>query len=299
MSSEIVIVVPSYQGAWRVERLLESVTLYDPDALRFARWLVVEDRSDDEHALAYEKLTYRYPIDLEHLPSWSNMHGAAQRAFEIAYKEYSPSWIIYLGDDVLVTPHAISNMLQFLRNEIPSVGLVQFPYWNAIDLTSEKDEYAGPVLLHSKEDMYSSDPSWLTRVPRNPHWDAHPWAYPYINVNGVGFACKVPHFFNVGGFASKTWCLDESISVRTWLHSSLSIVALPGPPLIHFFGGVRFAGAPDHDAWTMSAWIDAMGMSKSQAGTLSAQKLEERKAQVLEETQRAIYFNGHPEPVRS
>ena len=62
------------------------------------------------------------------------MHGAAKQAFEWAMY-YEMEWIIYLGDDVLVTSGALSNMIHFLtQNDLKTVGLVQFPYWNAHDL---------------------------------------------------------------------------------------------------------------------------------------------------------------------
>ena len=289
-----VIVIPSFRGAFRLQRLLESVLLYDPAAYSSANWIVVEDPSDERSTADFRKVLTGYPAVFRKLPAWSNMHGAAMAAFEFAAEVYDPEWVIYLGDDILVTPNALSSMISFLTlNKLETVGLAQFPYWNAHELcqADNHSDRQGPGLLRTKEDMYSQDPSWLLDVPRNPHWEGEGYARPYINVNGVGFAARLSNYLDVGGFAHGTWCLDESIAVRTWLNGPLGVVCLPGPCLVHYFGAASVSGTPPHDLHTEERWAVAMGMSKAESARRMYEKLEQRKAAILAETKAAQYFS--------
>jgi hypothetical protein len=112
-------------------------------------------------------------------------------------------------------------------------------------------------------------------------------------VNGVGFAVRSSNYEAVGGFARDTWCLDETISVRTWLKGPLGCVCLPGPPLIHYFGGATLSNPPAHDLHTNEAWAKAMGMTKEEAGALCYAKMFDREAAILAETKAAEYsFRG-------
>jgi hypothetical protein len=278
----------------RLQRLLESVVLYDLQAFRSAQWLVVEDPSDKPATDRYRSVLRNFSsVEFTKLGSWSNMHGSAMAAFEIAQAEYKPEWIVYLGDDVMVTRGALSTLFYFIeRNALRTVSLVQPAYWNAHELFEEvaHAERRGPGLLRAKEDMYTKDPAWLLEVPRNPHWDGEGFARPYVNVNGCGFACRADHYFRVGGFAEGTWCLDETLSVRTWLGSDQSIVCLPGPPLVHYFGAATECNPPAHDLYTAERWAEAMGMTKEVANKLSYEKMFEREAAVLAETRSAAYL---------
>ena len=287
----VVITIPTYNGVGRLAKLLESVACYDLRAFD-TPIVIVEDPSHGHVHDAYDALTREYGLDIHHLMEWSNMHGAAKKAFDYVIDRYDPRWIIYLGDDVLVTPGALSNMIGFLaRNELSTVGLVLFPYWNAHDLTNGNTpkEYSGPPLLEAKTDMYTRDLDWLPLVPRHPHWDGEGFARPYVNVNGVGFAAHRKTYERAGGFAEGTWCLDESLSVRTWMNTDRSIVCLPGPPLVHYFGASTEAGPPPHHLHTHEAWERAMGMTKQQAGELSYQRMAEREQAVKEEMRVARY----------
>lgn len=283
----ISVVIPSYNGVLRTSFLLSSIEELDPEALNLCRISVYEDPSNSEVAKRYDFLAKTFPyVRLFHIPTWSNMHGAAQYAFE---QENDAEWVVYLGDDVLVTPRALTNMLRFIReNSLQTVALIQFPYWNAHDLTpSTEKEYPGPPLLASKEDMYTQGFEWLRQVPRNPHWDGDGTAGVYVNVNGVGFACHRPTWESVGGFCMETWCLDESISVRVWTKSNRGIVRLPGPPLVHYFGAA--SDHPPHDLHTEEAWIRGMGLTKKEAGELSYKLMFERQEVIEQEMRRARY----------
>lgn len=288
---DIAVVIPSYNGVARLSALFSSIAEHDPSAFDQAPFHIFEDPCGFAGvSRAYDILSGLFPISVRHLPTWSNMHGAAQAAFE----QTPAKWLVYLGDDVLVTPGALSNLFFFLRaNELETVAAVQIPYWNAHELTRENfSERQGPVLLGSKDDMYNQGLEWLLRVPQNPHWNGEGYARPYVNVNGVGFAARRDTWEAVGGFCRDTWCLDESLSVRIWLKSNQSIVCLPGPPFVHYFAGATLASPPAHSLHTEEAWIRGMKMTKAEAGRLSYEKMFEREPACLEEMRRANYFDG-------
>jgi len=297
----VAVVIPTYNGVDRLRFMLKTIKQNDPSAFDSAQFLVVEDPCGyDGVSQAYDELWVEYSeIELHHLDEWSNMHGAAKKAFEYAFWAYeNPDWVIYLGDDLAVTPGALSNMIYFLQeNPLETVSLVQFPYWNAHDLCRTEDGEWSPYLEEMgykkpfwvKENFYANT-DWVPKVPRNPHWDGEGVARSYVNVNGCGFAARSEHYRSVGGFADGTWCLDESISVRTWLNSGQSIVCLPGPPLVHYFGGSTAAQPKLHDRHTHEAWVEAMGMTKEEAGALSYKAMHEREDAVKEEMARCKYF---------
>lgn len=296
MGGRVAIVIPTFNGAWRLARLFESVERFDPLAFANADWYVVEDPSQDYATQCYTRLLGRYPFTFHKLSEWSNLHGAASKAFDHVVRcDDHLEWVVYLGDDLLVTPLALSNLLFFLKNNaLESVGLVQLPYWNAHDLceVATRGEWQGPAFLKCKDDMYAQSCDWLSEVPRNPHWDQVPWAFSYINVNGVGFACKITNFYAVGGFAPTTWCIDESISVRTWLRSNLSVVALPGPPVVHYFEAASaLSNVPRHEAFLPSAWKADFGMTKDECSNLCYLKMFEREPRVSLEMKSASYFD--------
>jgi hypothetical protein len=298
-SLSVEVVVPSFGGAWRLERLLESVSLHDM-AAREVPWTVYEDPSTLQMSAQYERVCEKFGVRYVKLPTWSNMHGAAQYAFQHA----TADWVYYLGDDVLVTPLAISSAINWVRHSHPqTVALVQPSYWNAHDLSV--DGYDGsfsfiahgenkvvngrPILLTIKEDMYTLDPSWLAQVPRNPHWDGEGIARPYINVNGVGFLCNREVWKYVGGFAQLSWCLDESIAWKVWTQTPFGVVCLPGPPLVHFFGGATLSNPPKTDAYKEEMWIEEFGLNKHECGVRMREIMDMRSKAISEEMQEASY----------
>lgn len=299
----VAIVIPTYNGVERVRFFLTSVVKHDPEALNVP-WLIVEDPcGQDSVAKNYDGLSSQFDIPVWHLEEWSNMHGAAKKAFQIAFNLYEPDWIIYLGDDLACTPGALSNLIHFItENPLETVSLVQPAYWNAHDLQEDSEsEWAklvkDPVFTFDyHKEFYKSD-KWIDRVHTNPYWQydkksglPEGCARSYVNVNGVGFACKASTYRDVGGFADGTWCLDESLSVRTWLNSDQSIVSLPGPPLVHLFGASTVGHHAKHDLMTEEAWVRAMGHSKYCLNGWSYAKMFERKPAVDREMLEASYF---------
>jgi GT2 family glycosyltransferase len=293
--TKTVIVIPTYNGVDRLRFMLQTIRQNDPSIFGRVPILVVEDPCGKEGvSTRYAALTDEFPdIDVAHLHEWSNMHGAAKKAFDLAFGAFDPEWVIYLGDDLAVTPNALSSLVYFIEeNPLKTVSLVGIPYWNSHDLCkSEDSEWDGPKLFWRKEDFYGRGLEWTKDLPRNPHWDGDGIARSYVNVNGAGFACKAETYRKVGGFATGTWCLDESISVRTWLNSDQSIVCLPGPPFVHYFGGATPGHHAVHDLHTEERWIEAMGMTKHEAGVVSYAKMHEREAAVKEEMQSARYWS--------
>lgn len=278
---DIVIVTPSFGGCEpRLEFMMKTVKENDPDALN-EKWMVVEDPCDRLGVTeGYQDLCEEYGLEFYKLPKWSNMHGAAKEAFDMAISLHDPKWIIYLGDDLAISPKSLTAILSYLRlNALSTIGLLGVPYWNAHDLRPQSD----------KGDWFYRDTEWTRTVDRNPHWDGDGYSRPYVNVNGAGFICRASMYKDVGGFAEGTWCLDESLSYRCWTRSEYSIVTLPGPPFVHFFGGSTLSRPPQHDMHTEARWIEAIGKSKSECDKDMRSIMAERESAVLEEMKRAVY----------
>ncbi len=289
------IVIPSFNGVERVRYELDTLLRNDPD-VQGTPIFVVEDPSGKPGVReGYDALEMDYPVEVHHLSEWSNMHGAAMKAFEIAFAQCDPEWVIYIGDDLAITKGSLSSLLHFVtKNDLQTVGLVQPSYWNAGDLAWATSERPDCVFFNHHDNFYKSM-AWTDKVPRNPHWDGtgtefDGYARPYVNVNGCGFAAHADTYRQVGGFAEGTWCLDESLSYRVWTGSDRGIVCLPGPPLVHYFGASTLAGPPAHDLHTEERWIEAIGHSKSECDKIMRAKMGEREAAINAEMRGADYW---------
>lgn len=307
--NRVAVVIPSYNGVDRCRYMLETLCRNDPEAQEVPIF-VVEDQfggePDAEKRKAvsegYDQLELDYPVQVFHSDTWRNMHGNAKFAFEIAFRECNPDWVVYLGDDLAITPGSLSNLIHFVgQNDLETVGLVQPAYWNAGDIafsTSERDEFC--VMFNRERDFYSGM-AWTNKVHRNPHWEGI-WrehteeplpgvAVPYVNVNGVGFAAHAKTYRQVGGFADGTWCLDESLSWRVWTGSNRGVVCLPGPPLVHYFGASTMSKPVQHDMHTEERWIEAIGHNKTESDKIMRGKMVERKDAIIAETRKASYWS--------
>jgi hypothetical protein len=262
----------------RLQFMLKTMRMNDPQIFEYPIYVIEDPSGFTGVTEGYIDLCEENDLHFERLKTWSNMHGAARKAFDIAMKYDDPTWIIYLGDDLAITKHSLTQMTHFLeQNDLKSIGLVQFPYWNSHEYRADKRKW-----------FYEST-DWTKNVPVNPHWGEKPPAFPYLNVNGAGFACRTEMYRQVGGFAEGTWCLDESISVKCWLETEYSIVALPGHPFVHYFGAST-STQPKHDMYTEERWIEAMGHSKWAFTGWSYAKMYERKARVEEEMKECKYY---------
>lgn len=266
--ADVVIVIPSYNGVERLEFMLRTMKENDPDIFDIPI-LVVEDPCGFVGVTeGYVDLSREYGFFFVELSEWSNMHGAASQAFDIARGNYEPKWIIYLGDDLAITPKSLTTFLDFIKNDVPdNVGLVQLAYWNAHELPNFK----------KRTDFYTKNTDWTRQIPRNPHWEGPSRAY--INVNGAGFACRTKMYQKVGGFATGTWCLDESISYKCWMETDYGIVTCPGPPVVHYFGASSLADTPKGDLYDEKYWIEDMKCTKEEADKQMRARMNEWNVQ--------------------
>lgn len=330
MKSPFVLVTTSYKGIDRVRFLLRSIKRYDPSAS--LPHLIVEDYSGDGRmSQDFDLLREDFPqqrVQVYHRATWGNIQGTAQGAFERAHKEIGAEWALFLSDDTAVSRGALSNMLHFLmKNDLKTVGLVQFPYWNSHDFCREGD-YRGewghePRLLKTREDPkegFYSNLDWIEAVQVNPHWQLIDQsgidtlygdhesvchlpsrepiplldrvAFPYVSVHGTGFACHIPTFMKVGGFYPETWRFDEAISYKVWTQSNRGVVALPGPPIVHYGGATaELTGYhEDTDAGDAMVWLEDAGVTVKEADKRNRQAMYEKGAAICEEMANASYW---------
>lgn len=200
------------------------------------------DRVAREFKVPYYRVPKDHRVSKDPNTGWSCMQGAVEYAVENTPED----WFLYWTDDVLPTPGAFQNIIQWIY-ELDSypVGAIQWPYWNA-------DELPVKPWAH-KDSMWLPDSGWLAEIPQNPHWNGPSNApRPYINLNGAGFALRRSTWEQVGGFSQKTWCLDEDISLKIWLKADQVIVTVPGPPFVHYMGASL--DHPPHEMHSLACW---------------------------------------------
>lgn len=190
---------------------------------------------------------------------WSCMQGV----IEYAVEQSPEDWFLYYPDDILPTPGAIQNCLDWIERLDPTpVGAFEMPHWNVDDLPSGIRPWDSKPssFQYAKDAMWQEPFDWLKKVPRNTHWDG-PFnkPYPYVNLNGAGFALRRSIWEKVGGFAQETWCLDEDIGAKIWLRTEQMVVTVPGPPFVHYMGAAM--QHPEHayhsiEAWKRAGWPD-------------------------------------------
>jgi hypothetical protein len=253
MSPTVTIGITVFHNPMRLRKLLQVLDHQGQlDAFGAVPVRVFQDPWDKypEDDKMYARICRDANVEYHRLPHWSCMQGSIQFAVE-----HSPEdWFIYLPDDVLPAKGALDSAIKWCSTYDPApVGAFQIPYWNA-------DELPSPPWQH-KDEMWTMDISWLAKVPRNPHWDgtAKPNTggrpYPYVNLNGAGFALRRSTWKAVGGFSPLTWCLDEDMGAKIWLRTPQIIVTAPGPCFVHYMGGSN--DHPPHEFWTKKAWLAA------------------------------------------
>jgi len=246
--------------------------------------VVYEDLSNDDRSKAYAATVRRVADRGEHVvihrprPTWGGMQGTAQFAAEQAAID-GAEWVIYFPDDVLPTPGVFSWLEKWLPAMPDHVGAVQIPYWNYDVMIGVEDilcDSSGQLRREidalgqrdkKRAQLFSDPTDWLADVPWNPHWYGPAF---YINVNGAGFAFRIDAWKAAGGFPTKTWCLDEHLGARLWLHTNYTVVTIPGPPIIHMGGAstadqFAFGHAHLREA-TNDGWFDEWGVDKETLG---------------------------------
>lgn len=288
----VVVVTPSYDGADRCRFLLETWEENDP-LYRFAYPHVIcadytgKDRTRPE----YDALAADYAnVEVVYRDTVGCCDGASRTAIEHALAKYDPEWVLLLSDDLAVTPGSLSNVFYFIRcNDLNTIGAFQPPYWNCTDEDHELEYYFPGV---RRQQFYASK-EWTRDVPRCSHWEVPGgFAHPFFTVHGNSFAVKSETYREVGGIADGSWRYDETLSYRIWTRSDKAIVALPGPPLIHYMGG-GFAQGPAVD-WQMGNeehWIQATGVGLQESIRIRLEKMNERASAVNEEMERCRYWD--------
>jgi hypothetical protein len=255
MKPSIAIGITTFHAPMRLRKLIEI--LRDQGSLEYFSKVgipirIFQDpwRKHEYDNIIYDQIGREYRLPLTRLPKWSCMQGSAEFAVENSPED----WFIYLPDDVLPAPGALNRIVDWIiRLDRSPVGALQVPYWNADELPNP------PWAPGGKEAMWHLSSEWLWNVPKNPHWEITGKPYPYVNLNGAGFAIRRATWQAVGGFSQETWCLDEDMGAKIWLRTAEIIVALPGPPFVHYMGGAL--DHPEHhfhclDCWHKAGWPD-------------------------------------------
>lgn len=249
---KVAIGITTYRNPARLRKLLRNIEWAGrPDLFVY----VVEDRSPHDDS---EEMTKSYREVIREFP-WINYFtttlewGCMQGSIEYLMKISQAEWMIYVPDDVAFTKGGLWNeyagILTYGREWM---GGIQAPYWNATDLTSEREEIW--------------DAEFLKRVPQNQHWNANGLPRKYVNLNGAGFSLNRELWKEMGGFPSVTWRLDEYAGYMAW-KLGFAVVTLPGQPRVHYFGGatpLMPQNAPGFH--TVEAWKEATGGTPEETG---------------------------------
>lgn len=255
----VAFVTPSYDGADRCRFLLDTWKENDPAS--FGR---------HPHVICADYAMNRPLRDLYHPMEEENEHvhvvyrdatgccdGASRTAIETALAAHDPKWVVLLSDDLAIPPEGMSSLLYFLyENPLEQVGGIQPPFWHCCPepgleekLRTDEPRYF-PGLPRTA--FYESR-EWTRTIPRNPFFDNPKgidtppgFAFPYYSFGGWAMVVRASTYQEVGGIPEGSWRYDETLAYRIWTRSLRSIIALPGPPVVHYMGG-GFAQGPRVD----------------------------------------------------
>ena len=205
---------------------------------------------------------------------WVCMQGSIQHLME----KTNEDWMIYVPDDVAFTKGGLWNeyagVLAYGRSYI---GGIQAPYWNATDLTSEREAIW--------------DVEFLKTVQQNKHWNANGLPRKYVNLNGAGFSINRRLWQAMGGWPQCTWRLDEYAGYMAW-KLGYAVITLPGQPRVHYFGGATHMlpqGIPAYHS--VEAWQEATGgKTPEETGTETYAIMNRIKGDEINEIMR--YFDN-------
>ena len=244
--------ITTYRNPARLRKVLDNILWSGlPDIPVY----VIEDKvpgpQHEEVTLRYKEVIKDYPWVgyFSTTPEWGCMQGSIEYMMQVSKEP----WMIYVPDDIAFTKGGLWNeyagILAYGRSW---VGGIQAPYWNATDLTSEREEIW--------------DVEFLKKVPQNSHWNGPGVPRKYVNMNGAGFSINRTLWRLMKGFPKCTWRLDEYAGYMAW-RLGFVIVTLPGPPRVHFFGGatpLMPSGMPAFHS--VEAWQEATGGTPEQTG---------------------------------
>lgn len=293
-SSKVAFATPSFDGVDRCRFLLETWAENDPHSFGLHPHVICADFVQFKPLREmYGPLSTTYPhVETVYRDTTGCCDGASRTAIEYAITQYDPKWVVLLSDDLAVTPGAISSLLYFLyENPLDTIGGIQPPYWHCTDELDPNSPYFPKI---SRRDFYAYK-DWTRDAPRNPFFERHS-AFPYFSVHGSSMVVRADTYKAVGGIPYGSWRYDETLSYFIWTRSQQSIVALPGPPLVHYMGG-GFEKGPEID-WQMgneTHFQEATGATLQEAQATVARIQAERTPAIEEEMQRCRYWDTREE----
>jgi len=170
MSSEVSVVVPSYNHARFVERTLRSIFA---QTRRPKKLIVIDDGSKDESAVVIERVLADSPIeaDFRSRPN-RGLSATLNEAFSIADTKY----FAYIGSDDVWLPEFLERQVTLLESRPNAVLAFSHAYLideddNIVDCTAEWTEFADgqmlPLLLQGQ--VFSSPGVVYTRAALERH----------------------------------------------------------------------------------------------------------------------------------
>jgi len=258
--------IVTYNGFRRVGSLLESL---NTERGWLDRVLISEDPCPyPEVRERLIGLANFFKVDLNLSDTWGCMQGNATRAM----KKMNTDVVILMSDDVLVTPGSMKAVRRFWERywHYP-IGCAQTPYWGSWD------DVIRFGFIHHPDEFYVDWESWIKKIPRNAHWEGTGVPRSYVNVHGCCFSIRKDVWTDVGGFSPTTWCYDEDIAAKVWLHTPLSVVCHPGAPVVHYGGASQCGNEhPETTAHTLDAWVKDWGADKPEIHARIREKMTER-----------------------
>lgn len=230
-------------GANKIDTLLDSIN-------RFSSWkgeiVICADHSPAKpKGPSYKNIVQfwqdKFPvIKLIELDEWGNMQNTYRKAVDACTGDV----VIFLSDDVIITPGTLEYIIHFWENndlEKLKCGLQKLSW---IDVWF--------VPGFEREDFYMKHYNeWYKDILNNYQKELDlscgrvdaPYIYSYAF--GAGFAFKKELWKEIGGTDRDMHMFDEDLSFRTITKTDKLVYGLPNPPLIHFAAGSQ-AGSDDN-----------------------------------------------------
>lgn len=240
---KILVCIPTYNGYYRVDWLLNSIALRKDENIDF-KIIVCDDSGKDSHRRQVEAVVNKWKNDnrighllLGVLINEKNL-GLATTWNRLA-RSYDSEQIMFINDDIIVSKGWLSSMVYFLENN-PNAGSVsEYAYFIT------KDDI-GPLLSSS----------YTIVVPRNPYDKKQTekysdgLEYPGLCMCPAGcmFGITREKFNLVGGFDEKYFAFYEETDLGTSLASKgFGSYCLSWPRNWHLWSAT-FGEAPEINA---------------------------------------------------
>jgi len=228
-------------GASKIDTLLDSID-------RFSKWtgeiVICADHSPAEpHGESYKNVVKfwedKFDINLIELREWGNMQNTFRKAVDACTGDV----VIFLSDDVIITPGTIEYIIHFWKNndlEKLKCGLQRLSWIDVWFVPGfERENFYKVHFSEWYKDILRDYNRKLDLSNGRIH---RPHIHPYVV--GPGFVFKKELWEEIGGTDKNIHMHDEDMSFRTIANTDKLIYALPNPPLIHFAAGSQ-AGSDD------------------------------------------------------